>query len=400
MFELKPFYEPERTPYNEENFFFHGKHFLFKQENSKNTSSFTTMPIGHCQHYPVQFENRGVTRSYNQAAKDWLAEPLIHSVVNKLKTHATIDVKRGTTSDNVVVLNCLDDCFGHVIHQVLNIDKYKNGRYDIIILIHQKHSYYIPDYVHEIWEVSANPIELFHEIQGLDDFIKTQLKRFKKVFLDEISTQPNVIDIPEKDFTKVQRFDLNQYSDRSPQITFILRNDRFWHGGPIDEFLYLLSLKFGLLKYSRAYFEKKQLRLVKKTVRQILKTIPNAHFFLTGVTTNNKTLPLLIGDLRTGNIKADTERKWNETYSKSHLVIGVHGSSMVIPSWLAAGFIILMPKYKVLHITEDTLTPYSNRLLLFLGRYLDISSKPNLVALHATTMIRRCNFYQKKLGQV
>ena len=60
---------------------------------------------------------------------------------------------------------------------------------------------------------------------------------------------------------------------------------------------------------------------------------------------------------------------------------------MLIPTALAAGFINLVPRYKIPHLAEDTALQHKSRYLQFLGRYLDEYSTPDLVAQHVISMI-------------
>ena len=95
----------------------------------------------------------------------------------------------------------------------------------------------------------------------------------------------------------------------------------------------------------------------------------------------------------------ETEILWNGVYAKSHIVIGVHGSHMLIPSALAAGFINIVPRYKIPHLVEDTVLPYGNRLLQFMGRFLDEFSAPGLAASHAVSIIREFGYVNRNLEQ-
>ncbi|MCC5935783.1 MAG: hypothetical protein JJU34_00750 [Lunatimonas sp.] len=75
------------------------------------------------------------------------------------------------------------------------------------------------------------------------------------------------------------------------------------------------------------------------------------------------------------------------SFLNSHLVIGIHGSGMILPSSLAAAFINIVPRYKIVHIAEETaLVHVPHKLQQYLGRYVDEHASPELLASHAVSM--------------
>ena len=135
------------------------------------------------------------------------------------------------------------------------------------------------------------------------------------------------------------------------------------------------------------FFVARQNYLINKTARLIKKQIPEAKIIATGLGKTG-TLQRQIFDNRVSQILPETEEQWNAIFANSQLVIGVHGSNMLIPSYLAAGFINIVPRYKIKHIAEDTIAPHTNRYLHFLCRELDEFSSTKLVALHIGSMIK------------
>lgn len=131
----------------------------------------------------------------------------------------------------------------------------------------------------------------------------------------------------------------------------------------------------------------------------MIKEFPSITFYATGIGNTGK-IHEKINDLRVKSISLENELAWMEIYSKSHLVIGVHGSYMIIPISLAAGFLDLVPRYKLPNFGEDTLLPFYPRLFEFLGRYLDEYSSPKLLVLHAKSIIHGFDFRYKNENQL
>ena len=80
----------------------------------------------------------------------------------------------------------------------------------------------------------------------------------------------------------------------------------------------------------------------------------------------------------------------NAIYRHSQLVLGIHGSHMLIPTALSAGFIEIHPP------AQDPTShrghwppPTKGRLAHFLGRFCGTNfSSPRLVAAHVWTMVK------------
>ena len=90
---------------------------------------------------------------------------------------------------------------------------------------------------------------------------------------------------------------------------------------------------------------------------------------------------------------------WCQLYARSHIVIGVHGSGMLLPTSLAAGFIAIMPRHKIQHFAEDIAMVKPSRFMVFLGRHVDQYASPTLVSRHAIRMIRDFPYVYKNATQ-
>ncbi len=252
----------------------------------------------------------------------------------------------------------------------------------------------------EIWSVSVQLQECGELLGGLDEFVKSQCFRFERVSLSPTYTHldhTQYIDMEK--VLKISRFDLDKFNSSEPQVTFVLREDKFWMNSQWMGFLYKASRKFGLTHLIYPILRWRQRQLVKQTAKKIHQRLPKVQLFCTGLG-KSESLFERIADYRTARILPETEIQWNGIFAKSHVVIGVHGSHMLIPSALSAGFINILPRYKIPHLVEDTVLPYKNRLLQFLGRFLDEYSSPGLVALHAVSMVKDFEYVNQNLQDV
>ncbi len=374
---------------NQKQLFFQGIHILRDSICNKCLLKFyQTLPVGHDALFPTQFSKDGEFTVFVPSAKDWLALPLIRSMTSDAALKAEFKVNRRQKFKDIVLVNCLDSCFGHVFTKLWNsvslVDRHPE--LGVIVLISSQCEWLVPDQVAEIWLVDLPVKNCNKKIEGLDTFVQDELKHFETVYLSEAYTHLDHQKIDLEKLLKTPRFNLDEFNTKKPKICFVLRGDRFWHNSRPLNLLYLTASKFGFQKYISPIFGYRQMRLIKRTVELIQQQIPEVEIVLTGfgkAVKNSK-----IKDPRIMKIESQHEVQRNEIYSQTHLIIGIHGSHMLVPSALTAGFIDLIPAYKLPHIVEDTVLPYKNRLLQFLGRFLDEYSSPKTVANHAISIFR------------
>ena len=75
--------------------------------------------------------------SFSEKAAVWFAEPLIASYFGGKSVDAVIERKVIFETKKVVILNCLDDCYGHVLLKLLNTQRHleKHPTLGLIVII-------------------------------------------------------------------------------------------------------------------------------------------------------------------------------------------------------------------------------------------------------------------------
>lgn len=257
----------------------------------------------------------------------------------------------------------------------------------LIVLISSQCEWLCPRQHTELWLVNAPIKALDNQLISLDPWIKSQLARFDSFQLSQVPTHIDAAKwIKMEEVIKIPRFPVQELTTRPLMISFVLREDRFWHNSHLLDFCFRAGIKFGLSDFLRPLFIRRQAALVIRTAKLLLRTFPGAKIAVTGLGISG-TFPDFISDQRVREIRSEEEMQRNQLYSQSQLVIGVHGSHMLVPTALAGGFINLVPEYKLPHWVEDTLLPYSGRLLQWMGRFLNEFTSPNYLATHAISMI-------------
>jgi hypothetical protein len=129
-------------------------------------------------------------------------------------------------------------------------------------------------------------------------------------------------------------------------------------------------------------------------MRRIRKSIPDVRFTVVGLAEGGG-LSDLATDLRTRQMDDAVERSWVEAYAASQIVVGVHGSNMLLPTAHAAGCIEILPYDRYGNIVQDISVRRHDRMQLFLYRFVDEFATPAEIARQAVAMFREFDNYYR-----
>jgi hypothetical protein len=240
----------------------------------------------------------------------------------------------------------------------------------------------VPEGVAEVWTVNISLNKGQNYYPRLNEFITEECNRFDEVCVSEAYSHPSRFDIT--NFSKVPKHNFDQEEFK---ITFIWREDRIW----CNVLLFRILRKLKLLPLALIFQNWKIQRLFKK-VRDAL---PSANFAILGLGKTTE-FPDWIEDLRVNSFDEKIEMKMCKAYSDSRLVIGIHGSNMLLPSGHAGMTIDLMPdrgRGKTAYdrwgnIAQDILYQESDpRLASFRYRYLPLQTNIAELAHIASEMV-------------
>ncbi len=300
-------------------------------------------------------------------------------------TPLKVEVERLRPLSQPLLINCLDRIYGHALLRLLNTQHYLERGLDVWLIVPRWLRWMVPDGVAEIWTVD---LPLRQGGQWNDDFAAQVDRRVAD--LDACDLGIMFANISEADFqmerfTRVKPFPIDDWRapiDR-PVITFIWRGDRLWTT-LADRRIRLpvrravsdrLDRQFARLA---ARFEARRINALAARIRD---AYPLADFAVTGLGTHDYFARDIL-DLRKppAAVDAEVERQWCERYARSHIVIGVEGSNMLLPSSHAAAVIELLPQNRFGHIGTIPSTVRSFRDTLFRYRALPLDSPPKQVA--------------------
>lgn len=405
MWSLKPFKSPKskcpKCSFENEGFttyYFIGPHIL-GYGKCYNCEIFYhhNWPIGHGADFPIAFSENGVAQ-YSEKSYQWMVKPLVKAVKTELQLDVPIKQIVRRDIKHALLLNCLDTCYGHVIWKLFNTTFYQNipRHQGVIVMIPENCKWMVPDHVAEIWTVDLS-LEFFNfQLKDLNSFIDRQLDAYDKFHILPVFTHIDHQIVDSYQFFRTSPFQLEEFSSKQTQITFIWREDRVWLPTKLEAWANLVVSRLAL-NWLKPLLLYRQLRIMKKVGKAVKKALPEVGFKVTGLGTWGK-FPPEYEDLRTLKTTEELEIKWCDTYADSHLVIGIHGSNMLIPTALASGFIEMLPRHKIPFVSEDILMQHPARYQTFLGRHLSMSTSVQDISGHIISMVIDFPYLYKNTG--
>lgn len=319
-------------------------------------------------------------------AEDWYGIPFQNSL--KYPNNKKIDFEKVIYKlyDKIIIINCIDYLYGHSLLKLLNAEKHlkNNPQFGVIVIVPKFLEWMLPKGIAEKWVFNI-PLKSGQDFFiDFNNIIQNEIKRFSEVHICK-ATHPKYFNIT--NFTGVKIHDFQKEDFR---ITFIWRENRIWINSSLFQKiinkLNLKILKNGLLSWQK--------RKVVKLFSKLRKTFPNSKFTVAGIGNYDK-FPFWIDNKIVNNISDDIEKELCEIYSDSRIVIGVHGSNMLLPSAHAGMIIDLMPTERWGNFAQDILYQEQDiRISNYRYRYIPINQKTNFVSQIIVSMILGRNFFR------
>lgn len=323
-------------------------------------------PIGHALFEPYAYSKDTKLATDRGPSYSWFAKPLEKSLQNPSKDLVEFNVKKFKSAKNVVVLNCIDYLYGHSLLKLLNAEMLlkNSNKLGVVVIIQKFLEWMIPDGLTEAW-IAGIPLKNARNYYlNFEEKVNKELKRFNAVYLSDAHSHPSNFDIT--NFTKVNKHD---FTKKNYRITFIWREDRPWIEN--DYLVYLLKL----INFMDPLIWIQNLK-IRILFRLLKRKLPDVLFTVIGI--GKKTnFPKWVDDVRYSKPEPRDEKKLCMVYSDSRVVIGVHGSNMLLPSAHAGMVVDLMSRSRISNIAEDILYKEETdpRFVSFKYRFLPIGVK-------------------------
>ncbi|HEV7893603.1 MAG TPA: hypothetical protein VGP08_23515 [Pyrinomonadaceae bacterium] len=322
---------------------------------------------------------------HGQHGVGWFAAWLRDSYARRVDEAIPFDVREGRAiTKPVVLLNCLDTLYGHSLLKLLNAQYYLDRRADVdlVVMVPSLLAWMVPDGVAQVWSVGL-PLRRGTEWnEWLAREVRRRVEAFDAVSLGHALSHPRLDEFDIERFTRVKPFPLGEWGARleRPTVTFIWRDDRPWR----DPVNIAPSGRLGRLINSRSRASGEQSVWVSELADALRRDMLAIDFAVTGLVKNatRVELPEWVKDLRRTALDDGAERAWCERYAESHLVVGIHGSNMLLPSAHAGGVVEFIGPGRWGNFAQDVLFRDTGdcREAFFRYRFVDEATPPTAVA--------------------
>lgn len=357
--------------------------------NKCSTDFLQSLPVGHMLDHPLAAGKDSKKLYPDDWNMYWQYEPFLRSIVNYKDDPVSIQKVVYFEHRKVVILNTLDYLYGHTLLKLYNALHYLDARKDLglIVIIPRIFEWMVPKGCAEVWIVNLRLSELRDGYSAIDRFVAEECTRFEEIHVSRAYSHPDFTSIDIERLTGVAPFDVAEFYQRRPFFTFVLREDRWWLKNRFSQIAYRVARKFKVTGIVQKIIVRNQDALVRRTIRRIRRDIPEAEFGVTGLGKGGS-LARWASDRRSTKITTDTEREWCRMYAKSHVVIGAHGSNMLLPTAHSAGCVEVLMEERNRNIMQDLSVRYNDRRQLFFYRFVDQFASPASVAAKVVAMYK------------
>jgi hypothetical protein len=323
--------------------------------------------------------------------RTWYTESLRAIAEGGDDRDVSFTVERKRPISNAVILNTVDFIYGHSMPFLLDGARLRSlpDGFGLVAIIQPFLRWMVPAWVDEIWTVGLGLSDGLKYFSRVSERIESELSRFSEVRLSHAYILPRrPVDI--ETFTGIARHD---FSSEEERVTFIWREDprRYWCSSTFT------SRALRRLLRGPCTIRWQQAKVV-RLLESLRRLRPDARFGVAGLGRSGA-FPSWIEDHRVASFNEETERRLCRLYAASRLVIGVHGSHMLLPNLLAGMGISLMPKEKWLMFGQDLMPDEGTEAMaLFSKRVLPVETPIALIATIATSMLAFRDGYWRRMA--
>lgn len=327
----------------------------------------------------------------DEAQRHWFGEPLQRSLQNPCHDDVELNIERFSPVNSAIILNCIDFLYGHALLKLLNAEALmaEHPELGLIVIVPHFLRWLVPNGVAEIWSVELPLARAQQYYTKLNQRITNECGRFAQLYLSHADSHPARFAI--STFSGVARHDCTA---RRYRITFIWREDRPWC---VRRLWVRIAKRVPAVKKMLLMAQNKKVTQLFTALR---KAFPEATLTVAGFG-RSTSFPSWVEDHRVMEFDEATERGLCKVYAESRLVIGVHGSNMLLPSAHAGMIIDLMPDDRWPNLAQDILYQEDDvRMASYRYRYLPLGVKLPTLALVAARQITALAWFRNAMTGV
>ena len=304
------------------------------------------------------------------------------------------------TARRAALVNALGNCWGDALATLAKLNALDGAAgLDVVVLTTANMAPHVPPTVAETWLIDGSHADTAFWNDDLADAVKAEVARLEACYVPAIFQLPTVTPSDVHALSGIAPFDRTRWDvelERRPTVTFAWRDDRCWSNELAGWRRALAAagcIRGGRravapLRRVHAWLDaSEQHRRVIQLAEALRAALPTLDFAVCGEGVHG-TFPGWIEDLRAPRADADANARWCRRAAESHLLIGVLGSQMVLPSGHAGGVIDLIPAQYLRNVLTDLLVTTADvREAMFLYRTLPLATPVEAVADTAVSML-------------
>ncbi len=305
------------------------------------------LPINAGLFYPGVLDVKTGMRCDKMPFDNWYLSGLQEAYNNQKDEKVDIEIinNKELGTKPILILNTIDSTYGHALYELFNASYYlKQTEFDLVIIVQKSLLWLTPKGSAQVWVVDMPFSKAIFWYNYLIKSVKELTSKASEVYICRSFVQADDSDFNIVDYIGINPFPLEDWDTllEKPTITFVWRTDRFWKRvlPKVFDNRFTRKLFPSVLKKVSNYL---QFQWILKFSSEIRKQIPKVDFAIAGMDDRSFALPEWVIDLRYPTHEDETARLQAERYSKSHLVIGCNGSSLLLPGCLSGGVINIVP---------------------------------------------------------
>lgn len=351
------------------------------------------LPSGNAVHAPTLLDRDSMEVFQPERESYWFGKWLRESYTDHMDKSVDISVKGMDTVDNPAVLNCLDALYGHALLKLLNAQRFvESTSADVVVITQPNFEWLVPDDVPAVITVNLPLCRGYEWNETLAAEFRTLFAAYDRVRLCCADPHPHPSTFDIHRYSGVYPHDIENGWRNPTKVTFVWRDDRCWSPLPpwaiVEDFLdervplnvksndFIGTVGSRIDSIAR-WIQKRRVLGLESVLRE---QIPTLDFAVAGIAESGG-LPERITDLRLASPSDADERRLCERYAASSVVVGVHGSNMILPSAHAGAAVELVPERRWGNILQDLVVRNSDAYeAVYHTRLLSLGTSPESLA--------------------
>lgn len=326
------------------------------------------LPSGNAVHSPCLLDaDTGQVLQHGTEAP-WFAKWLRQSYAARKDEPVAVSLDGNADPDRPAILNCLDYLYGHALLKIFNVQQFSERiDRDVIVLVQPNLRWLVPDSVATVLTVDLPLSRGYEWNDALTRCVRDVVGDAETVQLCRADPHPHPETFDIEAYTGVEPMvaESELWAD-PPTVTFVWRDDRFWSSLPpwtiVDDWLnnrlpvsvHRSRLGGQLGEVYDATIRRHQRRRVVKLEAALSSRLDSLDFAVAGIAEPGG-LPDHVDDLRVPAPDTADERRLCKRYATSNVVVGVHGSNMLLPSAQAGATVDLLARRRWGNFLQDVL---------------------------------------------